>query len=754
MRAVRPYLRWCAWLTALASACAATSDCEGAALVTPVPESVATPSSPRTFPAVPVGADTLLQWDRLADLRIGTRTVMRGTWDRSGGNANADCCNYLRQEASYYVAFDLVGSGVLEFVRTNKWHGGPWHYVVDGRDAVVRDTSTDDPDHPAPDSQILPVSAFPEPLALAWPTTFGADISWVPVPFSSSFTLGMTGAHYGTGYYVAQLFPEGFSDASRPLRAWSIDDSPLPAVLDLVARAGEDIAPNGPGVDARAGTLDVPAGATALVLSLDGPRTLRALTFQVTGHDAAEALAHARLRVTWDDRAAPSIDAPLGLFFGAGSLYDRDGAEAIVKSLPMVVRVTPASPPVTSFATYFPMPFARRARVEIVGADAAVAGVAWSARSTALDEPSSWYGNLHATYVDHGDPVPGRDLLFLDTTKVEGGGDQCGSVVGTSFTFSDRGVFSTLEGDPRFYFDDSLTPQAQGTGTEEWAGGGDYWGGNIVTLPFSGHPVGAPFAGAIRAPEDGIESAYRLLVADAMPFGKNARLQFEHGGLDESTEHYTSIVYWYGHPGACLTLTDSLHVGDAADEARHGYRVTGDSSLVSVTSRYEGGVDHLLGDPTQAELVPETTDTGRVVTSASEATFSVPPDNLGVLLRRKLDYGLPDQCADVFVADGAAADPVYARAGTWCTPGSSTVVVSNPPHETDPPAPVTLASNRRWREDEFLVRRELTTGHSSLRFRFVVGARTPHPLLAGGTAPAPAWSEFRYAAYAWSLPSP
>ncbi len=49
----------------------------------------------------------------------------------------------------------------------------------------------------------------------------------------------------------------------------------------------------------------------------------------------------------------------------------------------------------------------------------------------------------------------------------------------------------TLEGDPRFFFDDSLTPQAQGTGTEEWGGGGDYWGGLNMTLPFAGHPVGA-----------------------------------------------------------------------------------------------------------------------------------------------------------------------------------------------------------------------------------------------------------------------
>ena len=62
-------------------------------------------------------------------------------------------------------------------------------------------------------------------------------------------------------------------------------------------------------------------------------------------------------------------------------------------------------------------------------------------------------------------------------TETEGGGDWCGHFVGTSFIFSDDAVLTTLEGDPRFFFDDSQTPQAQGTGTEEWGGGGDYWGG-------------------------------------------------------------------------------------------------------------------------------------------------------------------------------------------------------------------------------------------------------------------------------------
>jgi hypothetical protein len=43
-----------------------------------------------------------------------------------------------------------------------------------------------------------------------------------------------------------------------------------------------------------------------------------------------------------------------------------------------------------------------------------------------------------------------------------------------------------------------------------------------------GHPVGAPSAKAARSEEDKIESAYRFLLADLMPFGKNARIGLEH----------------------------------------------------------------------------------------------------------------------------------------------------------------------------------------------------------------------------------
>jgi hypothetical protein len=458
----------------------------------------------------------------------------------------------------------------------------------------------------------------------------------------------------------------------------------------------------------------------------------------------AQTLGAARIRITWDDRPSPSIDAPVALFFGAGSLFNRASREFLVKAFPVSVRF--ASGQVT-LATYFPMPFARHAHVELVGGDGAVASVAWQARTQPYTGPANWVGYLHATYVDQGTPQPGVDLTLLDTTTVEGGGDWCGSVVGTSFTFSDRADLYTLEGDPRMFFDDSQTPQVQGTGTEEWGGGGDYWiGGATTTLPFYGHPVGAPSAGSAMNAEDLIESAYRFLLSDLMPFGKNARVQLEHGGEDDSTEHYRTLAYWYGLPGACLVQTDALHVGDANDEQAHGYASPTASAVDTLETRYEWGVDHVG----TTEIYPATVDTGRHMTGTTEFTIAVRPQNYGVLLRRKLDYGYPDQAAEVFVADASRPGP-FTSAGSWYLAGSNACVYSNPKAETGAIATSVEVSNRRWRDDEFLLPRQLTEGKSALRIRIVFQPKSQP--LAPGAAPGPsAWSEFRYTAYVWTLP--
>jgi hypothetical protein len=369
-------------------------------------------------------------------------------------------------------------------------------------------------------------------------------------------------------------------------------------------------------------------------------------------------------------------------------------------------------------------------------------------RTEPYHQPQNHAAYFHATYRDFPNPEFGRDLVLLDTRNVEHCADWSGHLAGMSWIFSHQAVLNTLEGDPRFFFDDSRTPQAYGTGTEEWGGGGDYWGGRNMTLPFAGHPVGARNAKEAVNEEDKIESAYRFLLADLMPFGKNALIQLEHGGENKSKEHYESVTYWYGAPAATLVQTDLLKVGDAASESGHSYSSPSASAPYSLTSRYEWGVDTLDGK----EIYSAETDSGRKMTGRSEFRLRLDPRNLGVLLRRKLDYAFPNQRAEVSVADESNGEvSEFKPAGVWYLAGSNTCIYSNPREELGATEHNEQTSNRQFRDDEFLVPRDLTQGRSAIRVRIQF---TPIqiPLYPGHPLPELAWSEFSYSAYCWVMP--
>ena len=665
---------------------------------------------------IPIGLDAYRLWNLWPYQRIGLRAYMRSTYDRAGGNERADASHFLYQLADdRNVTLDVEGPGILYFARYNHWHGSPWHYEVDGEDHIVRETSTADPEHPAQGSVFLPESAFPKPLAWTWADTRGGDLMWVPIGFEKRFRMQYSRTFYGTGYYIYHQWVPG-TKLSQPVAAWN-EARPARGVLDLIARAGTDIAPQGL--------------KTSTAWTLRGPAMIRALEISVP-RDRALAFSSARLRITWDDRKEPSVDAPIGLCFGAGLLYNRDNREYLVKSFPMVVRYDVDR---VRLSCYLPMPFFKSAKFELSD----TAGVEFQVRYAPFTDAPAKVGYLHATYRDHPTPELGKDLVLLDTRRTEGGGDWSGSFIGTSFIFSHDGVLNTLEGDPRFFFDDSRTPQAYGTGTEEWGGGGDYWGGLNMTLPFAGHPVGAKSAKDAVSAEDKVEAAYRFLLADLMPFGKNAEIQLEHGGTNESKEHYQTVTYWYGLPKASLVQTDELRVGDEASERAHRYQSPDASQPYEIASRYELGPDTIKGE----EIYPAETDLGRKTKTWSEFTVKIDPKNAGVMLRRKLDYQFPNQRAEVSV-DGKPA-------GVWYLAGSNTCVFSSPRGELGATLHVVQTSNRRFRDDEFLLPLALTRGRREIRVR-VKFTPVEVPLYPGYPIPELAWSELRYTAYSFVRP--
>ncbi|MGH9897988.1 MAG: DUF2961 domain-containing protein [Pyrinomonadaceae bacterium] len=716
-------------------------------------------------PVIPVGLDAYRMWDHLPYQRIGARAYMRSTYDRKGGNEGVDASHFLYQLADdRNVTLDVEGPGVLYFARYNHWHGSPWHYLIDGHDHTLQETTTADPTRPVKNSVFLPEHLFPKPLTSTWSTTQGADLMWVPMAFEHSFQMAYTRTHYGTGYYIYHQYVRG-ANLSRPIRSWDGKSAPDQDVVGLIARAGTDIAPRPDtpegkklGVREESGEVTLP-GSGAVVLSriTKAPSMLRALELSIPRERAVE-LSRARIRITWDDRSSPSVDTPLALFYGTGTFYNREEKEYLVKGFPISVRYDGKR---VRLACYFPMPFFHSARIELVGTTGSeVAGIHWSVRFTPYRDARNHVAYFHATYRDHPQPERGKDLTLLDTREVEGGGDWSGHLVGTSWIFSRRAVLNTLEGDPRFFFDDSSTPQAYGTGTEEWGGGGDYWGGLNMTLPFAGHPVGARKIEEAKNEEDQIESAYRFLVADLMPFGKNARICMEHGGENQSTEHYETVTYWYGIPHPSLVKTDELSIGDQASENAHDYLSPDASAPYQITSRYEWGVDSLDGQ----EIYPAHREQGRMTKGSSEFTLKLDPKNLGVLLRRKLDYAFPNQRAEVYVSDVSDVSATngrmrkrgrvgqWKRAGVWYLAGSNTCVYSNPREELGETQHIAQTSNRRFRDDEFLIPRDLSEGRSAIRIqiRFTPVNR---PLFPGFPLPELAWSEIRYHAYCFVMPA-
>ena len=689
---------------------------------------------------IPIGLDAYRWWSHWADQRIGMRAYMRSTYDRRGGNEGADASHFLYQLSdTFNVTLDLEGAGLLVFSRYNHWHGSPWHYVVDGSDHIVQETSTNDPLHPAPDSILIPPGPFPDPLNWTWAATKGSDLVWTPIPFLRSFQMAYTRTHYGTGYYIYDQFVPG-TPLSHPLRSWDERASPGQDVLDLLSRSGSDIAPKTGGRQIS-GAVNLPADGHATVTRLKGKAAIRALQFSIP-RDQALNFKEVHVRLTWDGRKQPSIDAPIALFYGAGTLYNRDNREYLVKAFPVNIRFSKER---VYLSCYFPMPFFRSARIELVGADHAIQGIEWTVRYTPLHQPANRLSYFHASYRDFPHPPLGEDMLLLDTRKTEGGGDWSGQLVGTSFIFSHEANLQTLEGDPRFFFDDSLTPQAQGTGTEEWGGGGDYWGGLNMSLPFAGHPVGARNPQSAVNDEDKVESAYRFLLADLMPFGKNAVIRLEHGGGNESTQHYETVTYWYGLPSPSLVQTDQFQIGDTASESRHLYSSPQGSAPQTITSRYEWGVDTFNGK----EVYPAESDVGRITKGTSEFRLRLRPDNLGVLLRRKLDYSFPNQRAEVYIADQSQSN--WQFAGLWYLAGSNTCVYSNPKQELGATEHIVETSNRRFRDDEFLISRELTRGRTTIwvRVKFMPVNRPLHP---GYPLGEKAWSEIKYTAYCFVLP--
>lgn len=715
------------------------------------------------IPKIPVALDAYRMWDQWPTQRIGARAYMRSTYDRTGGNEGADASHFLfMKDENYNVTLDVIGKGVVYFIRTNHWHGSPWHYVVDGKDNIVKETGTSDPVNAKKvftAAEFIPAASFPQPLNWTWGTTKGADLVWTPLPFEKSVRLAYSRTRYGTGYYIWHQYANE-EQLSQPIKSWDINKTPDNDVIDLLSKAGTDIAPQN--IKKKSGKLKLNKKNVVVADIKASASQIRALKFTLP-LDKAIDLERLKLKITWDGLQHASIEAPLCLFFGTGTFYNRESKEYLVKGFPVNVRFDYPAKKV-ELACYYPMPFQKSAKVELLGVNPDNTEINYEIRYEPNKTPAKYTSYFHATYKDIPTPELGKDMVLLDTRGIEGQQNWTGNFVGTSFIFSHTGYLGTLEGDPRFFFDDSETPQAYGTGTEEWGGGGDYWGGQNMTLPFAGHPVGCRRKEDAKDEKDLIQSAYRFLLADLMPFGNRAKIHLEHGGENMSSEHYETVAYWYGLPASTLIKTDEIDIGSEASEKSHNYTSTDASAVQTVTSRYELGIDQfpdkVWGMDTAKikgysslrgkEIYPAHQEDGRFSRGTNEFTVKLDPQNKGAILRRTLDYSFPNQKAEIFIADANGGQ--WESAGIWYLAGSNTCLYSNPRGELDKRVYEVQTSNRRFRDDEFIIPAKFTSNRSSIKVRVKVIPEEIELYPDYRFPKQSAWSELRYNVYSYVVP--
>jgi hypothetical protein len=274
------------------------------------------------------------------------------------------------------------------------------------------------------------------------------------------------------------------------------------------------------------------AGETSVLADLDGPGVITHIWLTVAANEYAWPRL-LRLRVYYDGSATPSVDCPVGDFFGVSH-----GLERPIDSL--MVRDSSSG---RSRNSYWPMPFARHARVTITNEGRRRVSnlyfhVDWK-KLRALP-PGTLY--FHARYRQ---ALPAADGQPYEILSVRGRGHYVGTVLGV--VQSEAGWFG--EGDERFYVDGNRTPAIEGTGTEDYFN--DAWSFRIATGLYTGVPVADGTGVGARM------GAYRWHVPDPVPFRTSLRLDIEHRGwtynpngavrsaFEERPDFMSSVAFWY-----------------------------------------------------------------------------------------------------------------------------------------------------------------------------------------------------------------
>jgi hypothetical protein len=294
---------------------------------------------------------------------------------------------------------------------------------------------------------------------------------------------------------------------------------------------------------ANADSRKVAPGATFTVLDADGPGTISHIWFTIADNEIYH-LKRIVLRIYWDGEATPSVEAPIGDFFGLG-LGTYHSWQSQMLSVGSV----------KSLNSFFPMPFAHHARITVTNegklpigdlyynidyrtyAQPLAAGTLYFHAQYRQAQPNHGWTNK---WLRNGDAlVDNKPNLTGDDNYVWMDAKGHGQFVGVTMSVLQNQDDWWGEGDDMFFIDGEKTPSIAGTGSEDYFLGAWDFGGQ----PFSYSLYGAPVVGEEVAGSR--SSVYRFHFDSPIPFGKSFKATIEHGNANDRSDNYYSVAYWY-----------------------------------------------------------------------------------------------------------------------------------------------------------------------------------------------------------------
>jgi|SRR5689334_8554984 hypothetical protein len=279
-------------------------------------------------------------------------------------------------------------------------------------------------------------------------------------------------------------------------------------------------------------------GAVKEVFNATGPGVITHIWFTIAAQ-SGEHLKELVLRAYWDGNAKPSVEVPVGDFFGLNL-----GSYQVYQSEYL------ACSPGRSLNCYFAMPYKRSARLTITNDGAREVGSFYSnidyMSVPRLPDDVVYF---HAQYRQGAPntPVPGegpklnpdgrQNYVYMETRGR-------GHLMGVTLGVLQNAPGWWGEGDEMIFVDDESKPVIIGTGTEDYFLGSWNFGGRDGAMPFGHTMYGAPL---IVNPErtGGRYCCYRWHGDNPVTFERYLKHTIEHGHANDRGDNYFSAAYWY-----------------------------------------------------------------------------------------------------------------------------------------------------------------------------------------------------------------